>query len=88
MRFIQEKSILIGNPAKNYKFDLVSEDSSIIIECKCYTWTESWNVPSAKMATIDEALLYMRSVFIKAKKIIIMQRAFTESWYYIGRILC
>ena len=36
-----EKSINIGNPPKLHKFDAVSEDGSIVAECKSYTWTES-----------------------------------------------
>jgi hypothetical protein len=32
-----EKSINIGNPPKLHKFDAVSEDGSIVAECKSYT---------------------------------------------------
>lgn len=72
--FQQETAVEIGNPAKPHKFDVVSEDKKIIIECKCYTWTEGGNVPSAKMATLDEAILYMRSVPYPATKIIAMKK--------------
>ena len=73
--FENEKAIKIGNPPTPHKFDLVSEDESIVIECKCYTWTESGNVPSAKLATLDEAILYMRSIAHPAKKIIALSYA-------------
>ena len=43
---------------KDHKFDVVSADNSIVIECKCYTWTESGNVPSAKMGFVNEAAFY------------------------------
>ena len=76
--FVPEKAVAIGNPAKDHKFDLVSEDGTIIIECKCYTWTKAWNVPSAKLATLDEAVLYMRSVPHAARKIIVLDRAFSR----------
>ena len=76
--FENEKVVEIGNPPKPHKFDLVSDDESIVIECKCYTWTESGNVPSAKLATLDEAILYMRSIAHPSKKIIAISYAFNE----------
>jgi hypothetical protein len=78
--FIQECPVLIGNPPKEHRFDLVSEDHLIIIECKSYTWTKSWNVPSAKLAALDEAILYMRCIIpsCSARKIIIMERSFNK----------
>ena len=44
-----EQKILIGKPAKLHSFDIASADESVVVECKCYTWTEVGNVPSAKM---------------------------------------
>ena len=73
--FEEEVGIDIGNPPTPHKFDVVSVDKSIIIECKCYTWTESGNVPSAKLATLDEAILYMRSVTYNAERIIAMKES-------------
>ena len=54
-----EKKIPIGDPAKDHKFDIVSGDNSIAIECKCYTWTVTGNVPSAKMGFTNEAAFYL-----------------------------
>ena len=51
--FEQEAAIPIGRPPKEHKFDLANADRSIVAECKCYTWTDSGNVPSAK--GLDEA---------------------------------
>ena len=76
--FVPEKPVAIGKPPKEHRFDLVSEDGKIIIECKCYTWTKAGFVPSAKLATLDEAVLYMRNVPYDARKIIIMHRAVHE----------
>ena len=73
-----EKALDIGNPPAHHFFDLVSEDESIIIECKCYKWTDGGNVPSAKLATLDEAILYLKSVCKPAKKIIAMYCATNE----------
>lgn len=74
MAFVEEKAVLIGNPPKEHRFDVVSVDGSIIIECKCYTWTNGGNVPSAKMSTLNEAVLYMRSIRTGAKKILALKK--------------
>jgi len=43
---------------KRHRFDLGSAGSKIIIECKSHRWTEGDKVPSAKMTTWNEAMLY------------------------------
>ncbi len=73
-----EKAIGIGNPAKPHKFDLVSEDNAVIIECKCYTWTIGNNVPSAKMAVLDEAAFYLLNVKYPVKRIIAMKKDYND----------
>lgn len=72
--FIEEKAVKIGNPEKEHRFDCVASDSSVIIECKCYSWTKGNNVPSAKMATLNEAVLYLRNADASAIKIIAMKK--------------
>ena len=57
--FELEKKIPIGDPAKEHKFDIVDEAGTIAIECKRYTWTETGNVPSAKMGSTNEAAFYL-----------------------------
>lgn len=52
-----EVPVSIGRSAKNHKFDCVSEDGEIVVECKTYIWTDTGNVPSAK-------LMGMRHFFI------------------------
>jgi len=73
MHFL-EKSINIGNPSKSHKFDAVSENGSIVAEYKSYTWTESGNIPSAKMATLNEAILYLSNIPKGIKKIIVLKK--------------
>lgn len=73
-RFIDEKAVLVGRPGKEHRFDLVSEDSKIVIESKCYTWTNGNNVPSAKMSTLNEAVLYMRSLPEGTRKILAIKK--------------
>ena len=57
--FELEKKLLIGEPAKNHKFDIVNTEKKIVIECKRYTWTETGHVPSAKMGFANEAAFYL-----------------------------
>lgn len=57
---------------KGHKFDLVSEDKSIIVECKSYSWTIEGNYPSAKVSTAIETLFYLSRVLAN-KKVIIFQ---------------
>lgn len=42
---------------KQHAFDL--GNSEVLIECKYYDWTESDNNPSAKISTLNEAMLYL-----------------------------
>lgn len=86
--FVLEKKIGIGEPPKDHKFDIVSEDGSIAIECKCYTWTETGNVPSAKMGFCNEAAFYLSFLPETYEKYIVMayswhdKRKMTLAEYY------
>lgn len=71
----RSKVVLVGNPPKAHTFDLVSEDGNIIVECKNYAWTKSGYVPSAKCATLNEAVLYLLKAPKEAKKIIVLRRS-------------
>lgn len=73
-----EKKIPIGKPAKDHKFDIVNMDKKIAIECKRYTWTESGNVPSAKMGFANETAFYLSFLPDSYKKYIIMLRSYNE----------
>ena len=52
--FEMEVGLPIGSPEKNHFFDIVNKESKIVIECKRYTWTETGNVPSAKILALSE----------------------------------
>ena len=61
---------------KEHKFDLGSSEQKVIIECKSHTWTEGGNVPSAKLTTWDQAMLYFflaprryRKIFVAKKDV-------------------
>ena len=62
-QFKNNISFDIGHPPKAHRFDVVSNDKTIIVECKCYTWTKTGNVPSAKMGFANQAVFYLS--FIK-----------------------
>ena len=73
--FEQEAAVAIGKPAKDHKFDLANGDRSVVAECKCYTWTDSGNVPSAKLMGPDEAVFYFSFLPVETKKILCMKKA-------------
>ena len=76
--FTLEKKKLIGSPPKEHKFDIVAEDDSIAVECKCYTWTVNGNVPSAKMGFTNEAAFYLSFLPKTYDKYIVMLYATHE----------
>jgi hypothetical protein len=41
-----------------HRFDLGSESPPVLVECKSHTWTQSGNMPSAKMTVWNEAMYY------------------------------
>jgi hypothetical protein len=59
VEFFLDHPLPIGDPARPHGFDLVSSDLLVIGECKSYSWTESGNVPSAKMGFVNEATFYL-----------------------------
>ena len=65
----------IGSPAKPYRFDCVSEDKKIVIKCKCYTWTDTGNVPNAKMKGLNEIVLYMSYLPDEVTKILCLKKS-------------
>ena len=70
--FELEQRIPIGKPSKLHSFDIADEQQRIVIECKCYTWTEAGNVPSAKMGFTNEAAFYLSFLPETTEKIIVM----------------
>lgn len=70
-----ERKIAIGNPAKLHSFDIANKEETVVIECKCYTWTETGNVPSAKMGFTNEAAFYLYFLPDSVDKSIVMLRA-------------
>ena len=76
--FELEKKLLIGDPAKEHKFDIVDRDNTVAVECKRYTWTETGNVPSAKMGFTNEAAFYLSFLPDSYDKFIVMLYSWHE----------
>lgn len=72
IEFEHEKSV--DNLLKSHKFDLVSKDGKIVVECKNYSWTKKGNVPSAKISHINEAVLYFCKLPENKTKIIVLAK--------------
>jgi hypothetical protein len=71
-----EVSLLIGNPPKPHKFDLVADDRSWILECKALAWRENGGVPQAKITSITEAAVCLRDFqSVKSRRVVVMNRA-------------
>jgi hypothetical protein len=59
---------------KLHKFDFGNSEKKIIIECKSHCWTESDNIPSAKITTWDQAMFYFYVAPDDYKKILFVLR--------------
>ena len=87
-----QKGILINigiSGKKPHNFDLGNFDERILVECKAHTWTESDNVPSAKMTTWDQAMYFFYATPTGYRKILFVLKDFspkrqeTLAEYYI-----
>jgi hypothetical protein len=70
-----EHALDIGS-GKLHRFDLVSDDNSVVIECKSYNWTSGGNYPSGKVATLKEALFYFQNINADKKILAMHHREF------------
>lgn len=74
VRFKLDQALPIGKPAKLHKFDLVSENGRCVGECKNYGWTHGGNMPSAKMAFVNEAVFYLTHLSRRITRFVVMRR--------------
>ncbi|NQV14579.1 hypothetical protein HQ531_03905 [bacterium] len=66
-------SIGIGHSEKKlHIFDMGSKKEKVVVKCKSHTWTESGNVPSEKLATWDQAMLYFNVSPLSYRKIFVV----------------
>lgn len=84
-----EMAIPIGHPSKDHKFDCVLDDEKIVEECKCYTWTDTRNVPSAKVMGMNVALFYMSYLSEDTIKVLRIKKAMhSPNTRDTGGVLC
>jgi hypothetical protein len=62
---------------KRHKFDLGNEE--ILVECKSYKWRKEGGVPSAKITTLNEAMLYFTLVPVGYEKILFALKDYNPS---------
>jgi hypothetical protein len=67
-----------GKLKKPHSFDLGSNDKKVIVECKSHTWTESGNVPSAKMATWNQAMYFFLAAPKGLRKIMFVLSSYNQ----------
>ena len=70
-----EHSVSIGKPPHPHNFDLANDSETVVVECKCYTWTDTGNVPSAKLMGLNEAVFYFSFLPSDTEKILVMAYA-------------
>ncbi|MBN9145697.1 MULTISPECIES: hypothetical protein [unclassified Novosphingobium] len=58
---------------KGHRFDLGGASPPILVECKSYNWTETGNSPSAKLRSLNEAMLYFMLAPTHYRKLLVMQ---------------
>ncbi len=62
---------------KDRRFDLGSESSRTIVECKSHRWTKGDYVPSAKMTVWNEAMYYFHLAPKSYRKILFVLRHYS-----------
>jgi len=72
--FDLEVPIQIGS-GKPHTFDLASKERDIIAECKAFAFTVAGNNPAAKITTLREATVYLRSIPGEVQRVLIVKRA-------------
>jgi len=77
----------VSNLTKLHRFDLGSNSPSILVECKSHTWTQTGNMPSAKMTVWNEAMYYFHIAPRGFRKILFVlkhhRRGLSLASYYL-----
>jgi hypothetical protein len=56
------------------RFDLGSEEPPILVECKSHRWTETGNMPSAKVTVWNESMFYFHIAPSRYRKVLFVLR--------------
>jgi hypothetical protein len=59
---------------KSRRFDLGSEEPPILVECKSHRWTETGNMPSAKVTVWNESMFYFHIAPTRYRKVLFVVR--------------
>jgi hypothetical protein len=59
---------------KSRRFDLGSERPAILVECKSHRWTETGNMPSAKVTVWNESMFYFHIAPVHYRKVLFVLR--------------
>jgi len=70
----------IGQPPKPHRFDLADIAAKVAVECKAFTWTATGNMPSAKITTAREAVIYLQWLPSEWTKILAMSRSLRSGY--------
>ena len=74
-RLVPSVGIGIGSPPKPHRFDLADQTARVAVECKAFTWTSGGNMPSAKITTAREAVLFLQWLPVDWTKILAMSQS-------------
>ncbi len=75
LRLGAEVPLPIGEPPKDHRFDLVSEDRQWVFECKNLAWRENGGVPQAKITSMTEAAAVLQRVKHHCTRALVLNRA-------------
>lgn len=68
-------SVPVGHEhKKGHRFDLGSSTPPVLVECKSYSWTETGKSPSAKLRSLNEAMLHFMLAPADYRKMLVMQK--------------
>lgn len=70
--FDLEVPIEVGG-GKLHSFDLATKARDIVAECKAFKFTANGNNPSAKITTLREAVMYLRSIQGSLSRVLIVK---------------
>jgi hypothetical protein len=77
----------VSDRKKKHRFDLGSAGPPVLVECKSHTWTQTGNMPSAKMTVWNEAMYYFHIAPPKFRKIMFVlkndRRGLSLASYYL-----
>lgn len=68
-------SLGVNRLRKPHRFDFGSDEPSVLVECKSHNWTDSGNMPSAKVTVWNEAMYYFHLAPDNFRKILFVLEA-------------